>query len=62
MSYCMFENTVGDLLQILNRLREVRDWEELTEEASDYEIQAMKDLPKVCKQIQDYYKYFQIEN
>jgi hypothetical protein len=51
MSYCAFENTLQDLYQIRDILREARSWEELTSEASDYEIQAMKDMPHVLKDI-----------
>ena len=62
MSYCMFENTVQDLFQVLNRVREVGSWEELTEDSSEYEIQAMKDLPRLCERILEHYKDIQIED
>lgn len=51
MSYCQFENTLKDLYQLRNVLREARSWEELTEEASEYEVQAMKDMPGVLAEI-----------
>lgn len=51
MEYCQFENTLKDLRQCRNALREAQSWEELTEEASEDEIQAMKDMPKVLAEI-----------
>ena len=51
MSYCAFENTLQDLYQIRNILREANSWEELTKEASDYEIRAMENMPSVLKDI-----------
>jgi hypothetical protein len=56
MSYCAFENTLQDLYQIRDILREARSWEELTKEASDYEIRAMKDMPSVLKDISNMIK------
>lgn len=51
MSYCAFENTLKDLYQILDRLRSVRSWEELTEDASKYEAEAMRSMPDVIENI-----------
>lgn len=55
MSYCMFENTLQDLYQIRNRLREVESLEELMEEASEYEKDAIKSMPKVLAEILNFY-------
>lgn len=55
MSYCMFENTLQDLRQVRDRLREVDSMEELLEEASEHEIEAIKALPMVCAKILEYY-------
>jgi len=55
MSYCKFENTLQDLRDCLYTLREAHSWEELTEDASEYEVQAMKDMPKVLAEMLRYY-------
>jgi hypothetical protein len=55
MSYCLFENTLKDLYQIKNRLRAAGSWEELLEEASEYEAEAMRDMPKVLAEILNHY-------
>ena len=55
MGYVMFENTLRDLYQIRNRLREARSWEELLEDASEYEAEAIKDMPKVLAEMLRYY-------
>ena len=55
MSYCQFENTLGDLRQILGTLERANDWEDLTSEMSSYEIEAVRDLPKVLAQILNCY-------
>ncbi len=55
MSYVMFENTLRDLYQCRNALREAGSWEALLEEASEYEQQAMKDMPGVLAEILRYY-------
>lgn len=55
MEYCQFENTLKDLRQCRNALRNAQSWEELIEEASEYEVQAMKDMPKVLAEMLRYY-------
>lgn len=52
MSYCQFENTVQDLRQVLGTLERANSWDELTSEMSPYELEALKELPKVLAQIQ----------
>lgn len=55
MTYCQFENTLKDLYQCRNALREAGSWEELLEEASEYEQQAMKDMPGLLAEMLRYY-------
>lgn len=55
MSYCQFENTLQDLRQCRNTLREAQSWEELTEEMSEYEVQALKDMPGVLAEMLRYF-------
>ena len=51
MSYCQFENTLKDLYQLRNVLREAGSMEELLEDASEYEQQAIKDMPGVLAEM-----------
>jgi hypothetical protein len=55
MSYCQFENTLKDLYQLRNVLREAGSLEELLEEASEYEQQAIKDMPGVLAEMLRFY-------
>jgi hypothetical protein len=55
MTYCQFENTLQDLRQCRNTLREARSWEELTEDMSEYEAQAVKDMPGILAEMLRYY-------
>ena len=55
MSYCQFENTLKDLRQCRNALREAESMEALLEDASEYEQQAIKDMPKVLAEMLRYY-------
>lgn len=55
MSYCQFENTLKDLHQLRNVLREATSIEELTEEMSEYEKQAFEAMPKVLAEMLGYY-------
>ncbi len=55
MTYCQFENTLQDLRQCRNTLREASSWEELIEDKSEYEIQALKDMPGVLAEMLRYY-------
>ena len=45
MSYVKFQNTLKDLRDCCHTLREARSWEELTEEMSPDEVEALKDMP-----------------
>ena len=51
----MFENTLRDLYQVRNRLREAQSMEELLEDSSEYEAEAIKDMPKVLAEMLRYY-------
>ncbi len=55
MSYCMFENTLKDLYQVRNALREAQSWEHLLEGKSEYEKDAIKDMPKVLAEMLQFY-------
>ena len=55
MSYCQFENTLQDLRQLRNVLREATSIEELTEEMSQYEKEAFEAMPKVLAEMLRYY-------
>jgi len=51
MGYCQFENTLTDLRQCLGTLERARSWEELTEDMSPYEVEALRDMPKVIAEM-----------
>ena len=51
----MFENTLQDLRECRNVLREARSLEELLEDASEREAEAIKDMPKVLAEMLRYY-------
>jgi hypothetical protein len=55
MSYTQFRNTLQDLRQCRNTLREARSWEELTEEMSEDEKEALQDMPKVLAEMLGYF-------
>ncbi len=55
MSYCQFENTLQDLRQLRNVLREATSLEELTAEMSQYEKEAFEAMPKVLAEMLQYY-------
>jgi len=55
MEYVMFENTLKDLYQCRNALREAQSMEELLSEASEYEQQAIKDMPGVLAEMLRFY-------
>jgi hypothetical protein len=55
MSYCQFENTLQDLRQCRNELREARSWEELLEGMSESEAQAVKDMPGILAEMLRYF-------
>ena len=48
MSYCRFENTVGDLDDCINA---IHDWEEDCKDLSSYEISALEDLLEQAREI-----------
>lgn len=51
MSYCQFENTLQDLRQCRNELREAQSWEDLLEGKSQYEKDAIADMPIVLAEM-----------
>jgi hypothetical protein len=55
MSYCAFENTLQDLRQCRDILREAGSLEELLEDASEYEANAIKNMPGVLAEMLRYY-------
>jgi hypothetical protein len=55
MSYCQFENTLKDLRQCRNELREARSWEEFLESKTQYEKDAIADMPSVLAEMLRYY-------
>lgn len=61
MSYCQFENTVKDLNQVLETLRNSGSISELIEDSSTYEEAAIRDLPNICKKILEEYENKQDE-
>ena len=48
MSYCRFENTVGDLQDCIEA---IRDWEEECKDLNSYEMRALKDLLEQAREI-----------
>jgi len=55
MSYTQFRNTLQDLRQCRNTLREARSWEDLIEEMSQDEKEALQDMPKVLAEMLGYF-------
>jgi len=55
MSYCQFENTLKDLYQCRNVLREAGSMEELLEGMSQYEKDALQDMPAVLAEMLGYF-------
>lgn len=55
MSYCQFQNTLQDLYQCRSVLRQRQSMEDLLEDASPDEQQAIKDMPKVLAEMLRYY-------
>ena len=52
MSYCVFENTVTDLNQILGILQDYDNLKDLKESrSSDYERRAVTEVYETCKEI-----------
>ena len=48
MSYCMFENTSREMSQVLNKMSESYDIEDL--DMSEYEQRAFRDLYEQCQE------------
>ncbi len=48
MSYCMFENTSGEMNQVLNKMRDARDIDDL--DMNEYEQRAFRDLYEQCQE------------
>jgi hypothetical protein len=48
MSYCVFENTSGDLDQCLNKMSDARDIDDL--DMNEYEQRAFRDMYKQCQE------------
>ena len=55
MTCSQFENTLQDLRQCRNALREARSLEELLEDACEREAEAIKDMPQVLAEMLQYY-------
>ena len=55
MSYCQFENTLQDMRECRNTLRKARSLEDLLEDASEREAEAIKDMPGVLAEMLRYY-------
>lgn len=51
MSYCMFENTEGDLSDCVDRMQDGIDLEDM----SDTEKRAMRDMNELCRQFMESY-------
>jgi glycerate-2-kinase len=56
MSYCRFENTLQDLQDCKNALREAGSWEALMAEASEYEKAAMLGMGKACEEMAEMFR------
>ena len=48
MSYCMFENTSGEMSQVLNKMSDARDIDDL--DMNEYEQRAFRDLYEQCQE------------
>jgi len=48
MSYCAFENTSGEMSQVLNKMRDARDIDDL--DMNEYEQRAFRDLYEQCQE------------
>jgi len=55
MSYVRFENTLKDLYDCRNALREAGSMEELLEGMSQYEKDALQDMPAVLAEMLGYF-------
>ena len=48
MSYCAFENTSGEMNQVLNKMSDARDIDDL--DMNEYEQRAFRDLYEQCQE------------
>ncbi len=48
MSYCMFENTSGEMNQVLNKMSDACDIDDL--DMNEYEQRAFRDLYEQCQE------------
>ncbi len=48
MSYCAFENTSGEMNQVINKMRDARDIDDL--DMNEYEQRAFRDLYEQCQE------------
>jgi hypothetical protein len=48
MSYCAFENTSGEMSQVLNKMSDARDIDDL--DMNEYEQRAFRDLYEQCQE------------
>ena len=48
MSYCVFENTSGEMNQVLNKMSDARDIDDL--DMNEYEQRAFRDLYEQCQE------------
>jgi rhamnose utilization protein RhaD (predicted bifunctional aldolase and dehydrogenase) len=53
MSYCMFENTYGDLRDCLEAVYEADSLKELTSQMSEEELTAFKAMKRLCQKFID---------
>lgn len=56
MQYCMFENTVLEMQQILNAMTEAESWNDL--DLSEYESRAKETLFDLCQNYIEAYHHF----
>ena len=53
MSYCRFENTLGDLQECYDALEKAGSVKEVAENATQYEKPCVRELVKLCKKVVD---------
>lgn len=49
MSYCLFENTLGELGRCIDQMSEAESLQELTEQMSVYELRAFHEMWRTCR-------------
>ena len=59
MSYCVFENTSGDLGQCIDKMNEARDIDDL--DMNEYEQFAFRKMYEQCKQYIELYEHLAAE-